>query len=167
MQSTLVATPSIWDTAGLPFLLSLFASIVAVVLLWAKEQWRLASRTQHYVGQWDQFTIEGRQEVRDPESCTVEIARPSRWKPDVLRLRARHTPPGQSQVERVWEGDLVIDRNLHTRGVIAWAYTSPPEITEFGIYNVLLHDNGELFVTPALPPLQGDYLRFVLRRVNG
>jgi len=108
--------------------------------------------------------LNGRQQVRDPENCTVEITRPNRWKPDVLRLRARHAPVSQPQAERVWEGDLVIDRNLHTRGVIAWAYTSPPEITEFGIYNLLLHDNGELFMTPALPALEGEYKRFVLRR---
>ena len=48
MQSPVLATASFGDTVGLPFLLSLFASIVAVVLLWAKEQWRLASRTQLY-----------------------------------------------------------------------------------------------------------------------
>lgn len=157
MQTFICATTSLWDSIGLPFLLSLFASIVAVVLLWAREQWRLASRTQRYCGHWEQFVLNGRKQVRDPENCMVEITRPNRWKPDVLRLRARHDG-------RVWEGDLVVDRNLHTRGVIAWAYTSPPEITEFGIYNLLLHDNGELFMTPALPALEGEYKRFVLRR---
>ncbi|MGH7133874.1 MAG: hypothetical protein ACREJO_18240, partial [Phycisphaerales bacterium] len=132
--------------------------------LWGKEQWRLATRTKRYCGKWEQFVLNGRIPVRDPENCTVEISCPSKWKPDILRLRARHKPP--TEPERVWEGDLVVDRNVHTRAVIAWAYTSPPELTEFGIYNVLLHDNGELFMTPALPPLAGEYKRFILRRAK-
>jgi hypothetical protein len=161
MQAFAGAITLTWDTVGLPFLLSLLASIVAVLLLWAKDQWRLASHTSKYCGDWEQFVPDPSGLVRDPQNCTVAITRPSRWKPDVLRLRAKHNLKGH---EYVWEGNLVIDRNLYTRGVIAWAYTAPRGVPDFGVYNVLLHDNGEVFMTPALPPLGNEHRRLVLRR---
>jgi len=157
------------EDLGMTFLLGLCASLATVGLLWLWQHLRMRFNSRRYCGDWDQYTISTttpRQLERDPENCKVTIRRRF-GRPDVLHLRAAHAPPGQPDNVRVWEGDLVIDRSVHTHASIAWAYTSPPDLTEFGAYSVLLHDNGDLFVTPALPPLAGDYLRFVLRKPRG
>ncbi len=65
-----------------------------------------------------------------------------------------------------WEGDVVIDRGVHTRGVIAWEYVQPPEHKLFGAYQLLLHANGNVFMFPAVPTEPGDYRKFVLKRTK-
>lgn len=111
--------------------------------------------------------------VRDEGECTIRIEtkHPMRG---VLRLKAEHLVKEEKVVDgaRVvqamklqWEGDVVIDRGVHTRAVIAWAYTRPPDI-DFGAYQLLAHDHGELFMFPAVPPVPGDYPKFILKRVK-
>jgi hypothetical protein len=99
--------------------------------------------------------------VPDEEGCVVSIQR-GRWYHRNLRVIATHTPHGLSAHQ--WEGTLVLNRSVGTRGIISWSYTKPPETQDFGAYEMFIHDHGEIIVFPAVPPLRGDHSKLILKR---
>lgn len=58
----------------------------------------------------------------------------------------------------------MLNRGVSTRGIVAWAYTKPAGVEDFGAYELFAHDRGELVMFPAVPPLRGDHTKLVLKR---
>jgi hypothetical protein len=158
-----------WDWLLLPFLISLLASVLTVVGLWVKDLLILRRASRGFLGRWDQFVPDQNKLatrpvplVRDPGDCVVTITRKSAG---VVHLRAVHSVNGQPD-EHVWEGDATVNRQQHNRALVAWEYTKSSVGSDAGVYDLFLHDNGTLFMYPAVPPLPGDNPKFVLRRAS-
>ncbi|MFO0858363.1 MAG: hypothetical protein U0640_13525 [Phycisphaerales bacterium] len=168
-QSCASVQPSMWDWLWLPFLISLVASVLTVVGVWVKDLVIMRCASRAFLGRWDQFVPDQSKLatrpvplVRDLGDCVITISPKSSG---VVHLRAVHKVSGHTD-EHVWEGDAVVNRQQHNRALVAWEYTKSSVGPDAGVYDLFLHDNGTLFMYPAVPPLPGDHPKFVLRRVR-